>query len=86
MCCISQRRLKSNMILGCFVMTPWFCVPLGKYVAFLMPNIVREYVKLLPEFHSGDVAHATQQGSFAQPPRNVGPQLGFCLRWQAAVN
>lgn len=47
---------------------------------------MREYVKLSPEFHSGDVAHAPQQGSFAQPPRNVGPQLRFRLWRQAAVN
>lgn len=47
---------------------------------------MREYVKLLPEFHCGNVAHPSKQGSFTQPPGNVGPQLRFCLQWQAAVN
>lgn len=51
-----------------------------------MQKVASEYVKWLPEFHSGDVAHASEQGSFAQPPWNVGPQLRFRLHWQAAVN
>lgn len=40
----------------------------------------------LPEFYGSDVAHSAQQGSLAEPPGDVGPQLGFCLRGQAAVD
>lgn len=43
-------------------------------------------VELIPEFYSRNIAHAPQEGSFAQPSWYVGPQLRFGLRWQAAVN
>lgn len=45
-----------------------------------------ETKKKVPELNSGDVAHSTQQGSLAEPPRDVRPQLGFRLRRQAAVD
>lgn len=42
-------------------------------------------LKWSPELHGGDVAHAPQQGSLAQPAGDVASQLGLCLWRQAAV-
>ena len=39
-----------------------------------------------PDLHSGDVAHALQQGPLAQPPRDVAAKLRLRLRRQAAVH
>lgn len=44
------------------------------------------HTQKIPEFYGCNIAHAPQQGPFAQPAGYISPQLWFRLCWQAAVN